>query len=466
MISRVMGLVREQTFAFFFGAGVWTDAFNVAFRIPNLLRDLFAEGAMSSAFVPIFNATFHKQGKDAGFRLTNITLTMLGVIVGVITILGIILSPFIVSILAPGFVATFGKFELTVLMTRIMFPFLLAISWAAIAMGVLNSLNEFFIPAIAPVFLNGAMIIAGFSFCPFIESMGYPSIVGMAMGAMLGGILQMAVQFFSLWKKDFRLKAIWDLKDENLRKIFILILPGTIGLAATQINIAVSTILATSQGDGAVSWLGYAFRIMQLPLGIFGVSIAQATLPVFSRHAAASNREEMANSISDSIKLTGFMAIFASFSILALAEPIIRIVFEHGKFNEADTFATSIALQSYAVGLTFFSLVKLIGPAFYALGDTKTPIFASIASVIANLALNLLLIGPFGYWGLALGSSLAAVVNSGILYYRLRKRLGNLTKHHLLFSLGKICLAALFSAGTMKFMNHFLPGKLACFLNL
>lgn len=448
-LSRIAGLVREQAFAFFFGAGAWTDAFNVAFRIPNLLRDLFAEGAMSSAFVPTFNATLKQDGKERAFRLMRLALNALFVLVGLLTLIGIVFAPEIVQLLAPRFTDQPEKFAATVLMTRIMFPFLLIISWAAVAMGCLNSLGDFFLPAIAPVFFNLGLILAGFTLCPWASTLGYPSIVGMSVGALLGGLLQMAIQFPALWRHGFRFGLDWDRRDPGLRRIVNLIIPGTMGLAATQINVAISTILATSQGDGAVSWLNYAFRLMQLPLGIFGVAIAQATLPVISRQAASGERDEMRGTIAESLKLTGFVNITATFALIALADPIIRILFERGRFGPADTLATAQALQVYAVGLFFFSAIKVLGPAFYALNNASTPVRASIASVLSNIVLNVALIGSCGYWGLALGSSLAAVINAGILFYYLDHTLGGF-REGIGAAFGRTLIVALAGAGVMR----------------
>ena len=439
--SRIAGLLREQTFAYVFGAGMLTDAFNVAFRIPNLLRDLFAEGAMSAAFVPTFNEALEKEGKERAFKLTNLTVCAIFLIVGCLTILGIIFSPEIVKLVAPKFVENPEKFAMTVTMTRIMFPFLLAISWAAIAMGILNSMGEFFIPAIAPVFLNLFMIAAGWTICPLAVKFGQPAIVGMAIGAMLGGLTQFAVQLPSLFKHGYKVKWCIDFSDPGLRKIFKLILPGTIGLAATQINVAISTILSTSQGDGAVSWLSYSFRIMQLPLGLFGVAVAQATLPAISRLAAKGDKEGMSSTLCDSIRLSAFINLFACFAMVALAEPIIRILFQHGKFTPADTIATATALKAYAVGLLFFSLIKILGPAFYALDNTKIPVIASISSVVVTIILNLSLIGPCGYWGLALSTGIGAMFNFGILYICIQNRLGSFSRYSLVSGIIKIAVA-------------------------
>jgi len=422
--SRIAGLVREQSFAYFFGAGAWTDAFNVAFRIPNLLRDLFAEGAMSAAFEPTFNAVMTRDGRDRAFRLASIVLSLLILVVGGITLIGIAASPLLVRTMAPEFLSDPAKFETTVSMTRIMFPFLLVISLAALVMGVLNSLGNFFIPAIAPVFLNLAMIVAGFTLCPLFEWLGRPAIEGMAAGAMIGGILQLAAQWPALRRSGYGFSWRLQPSDPAVKRIVTLIIPGTIGLAATQVNVAISTMLATSQGDGAVSWLNYAFRLMQLPLGIFGVAIAQATLPVISRQSAAGDRQGMTGTLAESIKLTGFINIAAALLLAALAGPIIRLLFEHGRFTAADTAATAAALQAYALGLVFFSLTKVLGPAFYVLGDTTIPVKASLTAVVAAIGANLALVGPFGYEGLALGTSVGACVNTAFLYFVLARRLG------------------------------------------
>lgn len=439
--SRIAGLLREQTFAYLFGAGIWTDAFNVAFRIPNLLRDLFAEGAMSAAFIPTFNAALQKDGKDKAFRLTNLTLSALFLVVGLLTFIGIIFAPVIVKLIAPDFAENAQKLAVTITMTRIMFPFLLTISLAAIVMGILNSMGEFFIPAIAPAFLNFSMIISGWTLCPIAKHFNSPAITGMAIGAMLGGMLQFAVQLPMLIRHGFRFSWMVDFKDPGIRRIIKLIIPGTVGLAATQINIAIITVLATSQGDGAVSWLTYAFRLMQLPLGLFGVAIAQATLPVISRQAADNNKAAMAKTLAGSIKLSVFINLFACFSLFALAEPIIRILFQHGKFSVSDTYATALALRAYSFGLVFFCLIKVLGPAFYALNETKIPVFASITSVIVNIILNLLLIKYYGYWSLALATGIGAMFNAGILFFMIQKRLGGFSQYSLFKAIGKNLIA-------------------------
>ena len=468
-LSRIAGLIREQTFAYLFGAGKWTDAFNVAFKIPNLLRDLFAEGAMSAAFVPTFNGILQKEGQEKAFRLTNLTFCAILIIVGSLTAIGMILSPYIVQILAPQFINDPEKFAVTVTMTRIMFPFLLVISWAAISMGMLNSLGEFFIPSVAPVFLNLSMILSGWLICPLAVKCNMPAITGMAIGAMLGGILQFTVQLPSLIKKGWKFFWCLDFKDPGIKKIGKLMIPGTVGLAATQINVAVNTILATSQGDGAVSWISYAFRIMQLPIGIFGVAVAQATLPVISRQAASGDKDAMAGTLASSIRLSAFINLWACFACVALAEPVIRIIYQHGRFGIADTLATTDVLRAYSIGLVFYALIKILGPAFYALDDTKVPVKASILSIIVSIILSLSLIKPFGYISLPFSSSMAAVVNAGFLFFMLQKRVGGFGKYSLISSLCKIVFATAVSGiatyfsytGCADYMGILLPNYTA-----
>ena len=463
-LSRIAGLIREQTFAYLFGAGKWTDAFNVAFKIPNLLRDLFAEGAMSAAFVPTFNSILQKEGEEKAFRLTNLTFCAILIIVGSLTALGMILSPYIVQILAPQFINDPEKFNVTVTMTRIMFPFLLVISWAAISMGMLNSLGEFFIPSVAPVFLNLSMILSGWLICPLAVKCNMPSITGMAIGAMLGGILQFAVQLPSLIRKGWRFFWCLDFKDPGIKKIGKLMIPGTVGLAATQINVAVNTILATSQGDGAVSWISYAFRIMQLPIGIFGVAVAQATLPVISRQAASGDRDAMAGTLASSIRLSAFINLWACFACVALAEPVIRIIYQHGRFGIDDTLATTAVLRAYSLGLVFYALIKILGPAFYALDDTKVPVKASIISIIVSIILSLSLIKPFGYISLPFSSSMAAIVNAGFLFFVLQKRVGGFGKYSLISGLIKILISTALSGVATYYSYVYSVGYIASML--
>lgn len=465
-LSRIAGLLRDQTFAFLFGAGIWTDAFNVAFRIPNLLRDLFAEGAMSAAFIPTFNAILQKRGKAEAFRLGNLTINVIFVVTGAISLLGIYFTPWLVRIFAPAFPANPEKFAVTVLMTRIMFPFLAAVSLAAITMGMLNSFGEYFIPSVAPAAFNFSMIIAGFIICPLVSRLGYPAIVGMAVGAMLGGVLQWMVQLPGLRKKGYSYSPVFNFFDRELLRVVKLIIPGTIGLAASQVNIAVVTVLATSQGVGPVSWLTYANRIMQLPLGLFGVAIAQATLPVFSRHAAGSNHKGMVDTLIDSIRLTAFVNIFSFACLLSLSEPVIRILFQHGRFGAEDTMSTALALKAYSVGLVFSALSRVLGPVFYALNRPKIPVFASAISMLANIGINLAIIDHLGYWGLALGTSAAAFINAMILYCMIAKKIPGIASTQLMVYLIKNVVVSAFAGLIMYMVFPGVQNQLAIYCSL
>ena len=347
MASRLLGLVREQFFAFLFGAGLATDAFNVAFRIPNLLRDLFAEGAMSSAFVPTLTKTMTRDGLSAAWRLANLVIHALLVVVSLIVIAGLVWSEEIINLYASSFGEVPGKLALTVLLTRIMMPFLLLVAFAAAAMGCLNARGRFFVPAIAPAMFNIATIVMGVLIWRYPGAFGSQPIIWMAIAALIGGAGQIAIQVPFLWKEGYRFRFVTRLGeifgDPGVKRILTLMLPATIGLAATQVNIFVNTYFATSI-PSAVSWLNYAFRLMQLPLGLFGVAIAVATLPAISRHVAEENHGEFRRTLQHSLRLVFAINVPASIGLAVLGAPIIRLIFEHGRFLPSDTNATVVAL--------------------------------------------------------------------------------------------------------------------------
>lgn len=460
-LSRIAGLLREQTFAYVFGAGKWTDSFNVAFRIPNMLRDLFAEGALSSAFVPTFNLALEKEGKEKAFRLANLTYNSVFIIAGLLVLLGMIFTPEIVAFLAPKFTQDPEQFKVTVIMTRIMSPFLLLVSWAAISMGLLNSMGVFFMPSVAPAFFNFSMIAAGWLICPYMERLfGMPPIVGMAIGAMIGGALQFGVQVPLLYKKGFKFRFILDFLDPGIKRIVKIMIPGIIGLAATQINVAISTMLGTSQGSGAVSYLSYAFRLVQLPIGLFGVAVAQASLPVMSKLAARDARDEMGNTLADSMRLSYFINIFSCVLMVVLAEPIIRIIYQRGNFTATDAQATASVLRLYSLGLVFFSLVKLMGPVFYTFGETAVPAISSVLSVVSCIVLNLLLIKPMGYRGLAFSNSIASLINAAILFVMLTKKFDILKKDSFYFGFLKLSLVTVIAGAFSGIAYNFCASKL------
>ncbi|HEY8537030.1 MAG TPA: murein biosynthesis integral membrane protein MurJ, partial [Vicinamibacterales bacterium] len=389
MTSRVLGLVREQVMAYLFGAGNAVDAFYVAFRIPNLMRDLFAEGALSSAFVPTFTRYLRNDGRAAAWRLGSNVLNALALVTGTLVLAGILAAEPLVGVLAGRFAEVPGKFELTVQLTRIMLPFLTLASLAAACMGMLNALDRYFVPAFAPAVFNIASITTTLALIPVLNWLGLPLIYAMALGVIAGGLGQVLVQWPSLRREGFRHTAVLDPSEPGLRQVLFLMGPGTLGLAATQINIFVNTWLATGEGPGAVSWLSYAFRLMYLPLGIFGVAIATASLPAVSRRAAESDFAGMRATVSSAIALALALTVPATVGLIVLANPIVALLFERGEFTAADTAATAAALTCYAVGLAGYSVVRIASPTFYALGEARTPVMVTASSVVTNVALNL-----------------------------------------------------------------------------
>jgi putative peptidoglycan lipid II flippase len=442
MASRVLGVAREMVLAAFFGASAEMDAFNVAFRVPNLLRDLFAEGAMTAAFVPTFTRTLMQQGRDAAWRLGNLVINALLVVTGTLVILGIVFAWPITHAIAPGFAEIPGKLELTTQLTRIMLPFLTTVAAAVAMMGMLNSLRRFFIPALSPAMFNVATILCAFVLVPVMPRVGLPPIAAIAIGTLLGGIGQVALQWPLLRKEGFRYRAVLDFKDPALREVLRLMGPGTLGLAAVQINVFVNTYLATSQ-PRAVSWLSYAFRVMYLPIGLFGVSIATAALPEIARRANDGDVAGMRRTISGALRMMLMLNVPATIGLIALAHPIVALLLERGKFTPHDTAATAMALMFYAPGLLGYSAVKIASPSFYSLRDSRTPVTVSVVSVLVNLATNLMLVRVMGYRGLALGTALAAMFNAGTLLWLLRNRLDGLEGRRVAVAFAKIACASI-----------------------
>jgi putative peptidoglycan lipid II flippase len=441
--SRILGLVREQVFAYLFGAGLATDAFIAAFRIPNLLRDLFAEGAMSAAFVPAFSKKLSGEGKQNAFFLFNLVGNALVVVLAVIVLLGIFFTPAIVSAIAPGFEKIAGKAELAAFMGRIMFPYLILVALAALTMGVLNSLGHFTWPAFSSAFLNIGMIGAGFLLCPFFD----PPIIGMAYGVLLGGLLQWAVQVPSLRKEGYRYKPIFSFRHPELLAVAGLMVPALAGIASTEINIFVNTQIASLMSEGSISYLNYAFRLMHFPLGVFGVALATVSLPALSQKAAAGDRTGMAETAGSAIGLVFFLNVPASLFLIIGAVPVISVLFQHGQFGQPDTLLTASALRLYALGLLGYSGVRVLAPVFYAFADTKTPVKASMLAVAVNIALNLLFYQlGLGFQWLAFAVSLGAFANFFLLLFLLRKKLPEWKAGPVAQKFFRILLSALFPA--------------------
>jgi putative peptidoglycan lipid II flippase len=460
-VSRLLGLVRETVLAALFGATPAMDAFNVAFRIPNLLRDLFAEGAMTAAFVPTFTRTLTGQGREAAWRLGNLVMNALLVVTTVLVIAGIIFAPQITHLLAPEFAETPGKIEQTTGMTRVMLPFLTTLAVAAAMMGMLNSLRRFFMPSLSPAMFNVASIFSAFALVPFMPYVGLPGIYGIAIGTLLGGIGQIALQWPTLRREGFRYQPVLSFKDPALLEILRLMGPATVGLAAVQINVAVNTFLATGE-PGAVSWLQYAFRLMYLPSGSFGVSIATASLPEISRQAAAADLRAVRDTVARGLRMMLILNLPATVGLMVLADPIVALIYQRKMFLPADTVATAAALMFYAPGLLGYSAVKIASPTFYSMRDSRTPVLVSVVSVLVNLGLNIALVRVMGFRGLALGTAIAAIFNAVVLLWLLRRRLGGIGGRRLLETLGKIALASaamgLAAHLTLQWLEALLPG--------
>ena len=462
LASRILGLLRDQVLAAIFGAGNDMDAFIVAFRIPNLVRDLFAEGAMSAAFVPTFTQRLTLNGKDDAWRLGNNLLSALLVATAALVAVGMVFARPLVTLYAEDFSRVPGKVELTIQLTRMMLPFLTMVAVAAAVMGMLNSLHHFFVPAIAPALFNIATIACAFLLVPVMPWLGLPPITAIAIGALLGGALQVLVQWPPLRREGFRYRFLFDVRDPGLRRVLMLMGPGTIGLAATQVNLFVNTVLATSQGTGAVSWLSFAFRLMYLPIGLFGVSIATAALPAVSHFAAVGDEAGIRRTTAQAIAMMMVLNMPATLGLVTLAESIVRLLFERGHFTASDTASTAAALRLYAVGLVGYATARIISPVFYALGRSRVPVAVSLCSVAINLATNLALVRVMGFRGLALGTSLAMLVNGGVLLALLRRRLHGIEDVYLGVTFAKTTLAALVmaavSAGAQTLAVGALPG--------
>jgi len=457
-LSRITGLIREIAMARLFGAGQVYDAFLLGFRIPNLTRDLFAEGALSSAFVPIITKYLSTKGKREAAELSNLVATALLVVVGILCVLGMIFSPALVKLLAPGFADVPGKFELAVKLTRIMFPFLLMVALAAQAMGVLNACNQFGVPATSSTFFNigslGFGLALGFLIGPRI---GISPIEGMAYGVVFGGAWQLFWQVPSLVRSGFVFRPRINLSHPGLRNILQLMGPAIVGNASVQVNVMVNTNFASSITDaaghvinGPVSWLGYAFRFMQLPLGLFGVAIASATLPSVSRSAASGNMAEFRETLARSLGMIFLLTIPSSVGLAVLGDSMIAAVYQGGRFRAYDTHQTALALSCYAIGLAGYAAIKVLAPAFYALNDARTPMLVSLASILVNVAAasSMVKLAGLGHAGLALSTSLVALFGSIVLFDLIRRRVGRLDGRRLSAAFLKISASSALMGAT------------------
>ncbi len=443
MCSRLLGLLREQIFAALFGGGAAMDAFTAAFRIPNLLRDLFAEGALSTAFVTTFSKTIARGSDADAWRLANKVATMTALVLGLLCVLGMVFSNELVRLLAPGFDAE--KTVLTAHLTRIMFPFILLVSLAALVMGMLNAKNVFGVPAMASSFFNIGSIVGGVVLGYWMDPhFGPRALIGLAFATVFGGALQLLVQLPSLGRQGYRFRPDFLWRDPGVRAILLLMGPAVIAASTTQINVLINSIFASRLADGAIFWLAIAFRLMQLPLGLFGVALGTVTLPLLSRLVAAGRMEAFRTELARAMRLAFLLTIPSTAGLMMLAEPIISVLYQHGKFDAREAAQAAGALRFYAIGLAGYAALKVLVNAFYALERRKTPMMVSLLAVGLNLLFNWIFtirLG-WGHRGLAFSTGCIATFNFLLLYALMQIHLEGLESRRLLQLLGKLAVAS------------------------
>lgn len=438
LLSRILGLVRDMVLAFFFGTGMAMDAFVAAFRIPNLLRRLFAEGSLTIVFIPVFTEYLTNRSQKDAFELARVVLTLLAIILVVVTLIGVFFAPWIVRIQAWGFGSSGVKYDLTVFLTRITFPYILLISLVAFFMGVLNSLRHFSAPAAAPIFLNVGIIGAAYLISPHLNE----PIVGVAVGVLIGGMLQVGLQIPWVLKSGLELAPQWLPGHPAVKRIGRLMLPAIFGSAVYQLSSYVGTLLASFLAEGSVSWLYYADRIVQFPLGVFAIAISTAALPSLSTQAAKRDLRDFGDTLSHSLRLVLFIILPSMVGLIILGEPIIQILLERGAFDADSTRMTNQALFFYTLGLWAFSGTRILVAAFYALQDTKTPVKVAFVGFLAYVILGLVLMGPFRHGGLALALSLASALHFLLLILLLKRKVAAVILRPVLTAAVRCSLAA------------------------
>jgi putative peptidoglycan lipid II flippase len=442
MCSRVLGLIREILFAGLFGSALM-GIFTIAFRAPNLLRDLFAEGALSMAFITVFSQRIEKDGERSAWVLASKMMTLATIFMSIVSLLGVVFAKQLIDILAPGFAPEDA--EVTIYLTRIMYPFILLVSLAALVMGMLNARNVFGVPAMASSFFNIGSIAGGVFFGWLYDpGFGEKALTGLAIGTLVGGFLQLAVQLPSLRRVGYNFRPDFRWSDPGIRKILVLMVPSVIAASAVQINVMVNSGFASFVGKEAVSWLNFAFRLMQLPIGVFGVAVATITLPVVSRIAAHANRSEFGPTLGKALRLAIFLTLPSAVGLYFLAQPIIGIIYERGEFRHFDTIQTGLALQFYSLGLVSYSCIKVLSPAFYAIDKKWTPMCVSFAAIGLNFCLNYLFIFHLGlgHRGLALATAISAGANFVALYLLMLRHAETLETSRLLSAIARCGVAS------------------------
>ena len=438
VISRVLGFLRDILIAKFFGTARYAQAFVVAFRIPNMLRDLIGEGATNAAVVPVLSEYAQTKKKEEFWHIANVLLNVVLIVLAAVTLLGMAFAPVIVRLIAPGFINDPEKLRATVYLTRFMFPYILLVGLLAYSMGILNSLKHFSVPAFAPSILNISIIV-----CILLKQ---GSVLALAIGVLVGGIIQLAVQMPVLFAKGFVFNFRSGIHHPAVKKIGTLLVPRIFGSCVYQINIFINTILASLSyivGEGGVAALYYANRIFQFPLAIFAIAVAQAALPTMSREALESGLDKLKETLSFSLRSVNFIMLPASMGLIVLARPITSVLFERGMFDHYSTFITSRALMFYSIGLFSYAGIKILVLCFYSLKDTLTPVKIASASLILNIVLNVIFMFPLKISGLALATSLSGSFNFFLLFFILRKKIGGIDGYRILSSFVKAFAAAL-----------------------
>lgn len=453
LLSRILGFVRDFFIARAFGAGMATDAFFVAFRLPNLLRRMFAEGAFSQAFVPILGEYRNRRGTDDTRTLIDHVATLLALVVTAVTVIGIVTAPVIIYVTAPGFAADADKFDLTVTLTRITFPYILFMSLVAMAGGVLNTFSRFAVPAFTPVLLNLSFIFMSLFAAPWFD----PPVLALAWAVFIGGALQLALQLPALARIGMLPRPRLDLQDPGVRRIFKLMLPAILGVSVSQISLLINTVFASFLESGSVSWLYYADRLMEFPAGLLGVALGTILLPSLSRSHADGNGNEFSALLDWGLRLTLLLTLPAALALGLLATPLIATLFHHGQFSAHDVMQTRAALLAYSVGLTGLILVKVLAPGFYSRQDIRTPVKIALGVLVLTQLMNLAFIKPFAHAGLALSIGLASLVNAVFLYRGLR-RIGAYTPAPGWRTFWIKMLSALTVMGAVLYFGARLPG--------
>ncbi|OGQ01387.1 MAG: murein biosynthesis integral membrane protein MurJ [Deltaproteobacteria bacterium RBG_19FT_COMBO_46_12] len=422
LLSRILGFFRDMVIAHFFGAGMVADAFFVAFRIPNLWRRLVGEGSMTISFIPVYTEYLTQRSEEETRQVTHIAFTIAGVILLILTLLGIFFSPILIQVIAPGFIQIPEKFQLTVTLNQIIFPYLFFMGLFALCMGILNSHRHFFAPAIAPIFLNISIIVSVFL---FYHTFKIP-VMTLALGVVAGGVTQFLFQIPFLWKKRITFRLNFNFRHPAIKRIGLLMVPGMIGTAVYQLNVFIDTIFASFLPSGSVSYLFFADRLMEFPLGIFAIAIGMASLPSLSGLAAQGKMEELKETLSFAFRLVSFISVPAMVGLIALKTPIVNLLFQRGLFDASATEKTAFALLFYSVGLWAIAGARTIVPAFYSLQDTWTPLKIALICLGTNVILIAIFISPLKHGGLALATSLSSTLNLILLFWKLNSRLGKI----------------------------------------